>query len=214
MHISEVEALVGLRAKNIRYYEDVGLIKPLRDNQNDYRIYSEEDVNKLKTIKFLRELNVPIKEISQLFSGQITLKECMSGRIDKINELLNHYKKVNDMCNSIINNNDSIEMLDINRYFVEMNILNKEGFTMRDVKSSNYKKIYGAVISSSIFSLFFIFIISVISYFQFTEAERMPWFLYIGFVVMLLVPLIGIFYNLFIRIKEIKGGEEDEASKY
>lgn len=214
MHISEVETLVGLKAKNIRYYEDAGLIKPLRNNQNDYRIYSDEDINKLRLIKFLRELNVPVKEIKQLFSEKITLEECMRERIDKINDLLSHYKKVSDMCTSIINNNDSINSLDINNYFIEMNILNKEGFTMRDVKSNHSKKISGAIISSSIFGIFFIFIISTISYFQFTEADKMPWFLYIGLIIILLIPITAICYNLCIRIKEIKGGEEDEASKY
>ena len=61
MFIKEVETLVGLTSKNIRYYEDVGLIKPNRNNENSYRIYSNDDLKKLKIIKFLRELNVPIQ---------------------------------------------------------------------------------------------------------------------------------------------------------
>lgn len=60
--IREVESIVGLSKKNIRYYEEVGLIKPDRDNSNDYRIYRDEDIRKLKVIKFFRELDVPIRK--------------------------------------------------------------------------------------------------------------------------------------------------------
>lgn len=214
MHIKEVEAAVGLKVKNIRYYEDVGLIKPGRNSQNDYRIYSEIDVKRLRLIKFLRELNVPIKDIKDLFDGRMTLSECMRDRIDKIEDLTNHYKKINEMCLEIVKNNDSIDSIDIDKYFLGMNVLNKEGFTMRDVRSNHPKKIRGAVLSSIIFSFFFIFMIVIFSYFQFTEADKMPWPIFFFMIFLFGIPVFGIFYNLVIRIKEIKGGEEDEASKY
>ena len=214
MHIKEVESLVGLKVKNIRYYEDMGLIKPSRNNQNDYRIYSDEDIKKLRIIKFLRELNIPIKEIKQLFDGEITLSNCMNDAIDKIEVLEENCKKVKLMCSEIIKNNDSIESIDSTKYFLEMNVLNKEGFTMRDVKTNNWKKIRGAILSSLVFSIFFILMVCMITYFQFTETDSMSWIAYGILMFVLLIPIFGIFYNLVIRIKEIKGGEEDEASKY
>ena len=42
----------------------------------------------------------------------------------------------------------------------------------------------------------------------------MPWILYLFCMILFGFPLVGIIYNLMIRIKEIKEGEEDEASKY
>lgn len=85
---------------------------------------------------------------------------------------------------------------------------------MRDVKTNDMKKIRGAVFSSLIFSLFFIFLGGMISYFQMTEAEKMPWIMYGFLMFMLMIPVFGIGYNLIVRIKEIRGGEENEASKY
>ncbi|MDE6142002.1 MAG: MerR family transcriptional regulator, partial [Bacilli bacterium] len=58
MFINEVCHAVGLTKKSIRFYEENGLLTPKRDNSNDYRIYSQSDIEKLKKIKFLRELNV------------------------------------------------------------------------------------------------------------------------------------------------------------
>ena len=43
MKINEVEALVGITKKNIRFYEEKGLINPARSEENKYRDYSEED---------------------------------------------------------------------------------------------------------------------------------------------------------------------------
>ena len=57
MNIHEVEHLIGLSKKSIRYYEEHGLLKPKRNQENDYLIYQEEDIKKLKVIKFLRELD-------------------------------------------------------------------------------------------------------------------------------------------------------------
>ena len=85
---------------------------------------------------------------------------------------------------------------------------------MMNIKTNNQKKIIGAIISSSIFNLFFIFIIITITYFQLTESQKIPWFLFWFVIFILILPIISIIYNLIIRIKEINGGEEDEASKY
>lgn len=51
-------------------------------------------------------------------------------------------------------------------------------------------------------------------YFQLTESTKIPWIFFALLEFILLIPLTGIGYNLIVRIKEINGGEEDEASKY
>ena len=50
MKINEVEALVGIPKKNIRFYESEGLLKPERSS-NGYRDYSEEEAEILRRIK-------------------------------------------------------------------------------------------------------------------------------------------------------------------
>ncbi len=214
MNIHEVEVVVGLSKKSIRYYEENGLITPKRNKENDYRVYSDVDINKLKIIKFLRELNVPIRELKLLNDGLLTLQECMQDRIKKIEMEEENYQKIKNMCEEIEKSTDTFTSIDINNYFQEINILKKEGFTLKDVKISHVKKIRGAILSSLIFSAFFVFIILVISYFQFTENDNMPLVIYLFVMLIFLIPIISISYNLIVRIKEIKKGEEDEASKY
>ncbi len=55
MKIKFVEELVGITRKNIRFYEEQGLLSPQRAD-NGYREYEEEDVHRLMQIKLLRKL--------------------------------------------------------------------------------------------------------------------------------------------------------------
>ena len=73
MKINEVEALVGITKKNIRFYEEQGLLKPGRNSQNGYREYGEPEVELLRQIKLLRKLGVPLEEIRQMQTGSRTL---------------------------------------------------------------------------------------------------------------------------------------------
>ncbi len=118
------------------------------------------------------------------------------------------------MCNEIIQNNADYNSIDITKYFQEIRVLNKECFTMREINSSKRKKIIGAVVSSIVFSIWFIFLGLVILIFQVKEADKIPWIIFAFIEFIFLIPITGIFYNLVTRIKEINGGEEDEASKY
>lgn len=63
MNIKEAEERTGLKAANIRYYEQEGLLHPERNRRNNYREYSQEDVEVLERIKMLRTLDVPLREI-------------------------------------------------------------------------------------------------------------------------------------------------------
>ena len=68
MNIREVEQLTGLKKANIRYYEEEGLIKPQRNEQNNYREYSPADVEILEKIKSFGHWACPFM-ISENFSG-------------------------------------------------------------------------------------------------------------------------------------------------
>ncbi|MCM1052719.1 MAG: MerR family transcriptional regulator [Ruminococcus sp.] len=213
MTIQEVASKTGLTKKSIRYYEEEGLLTPIRKS-NTYREFSDDDLKTLKLIKFLRELNVPVNDIKKLKSEEITLEDCMKDRINKINSIEKSYEKIKNMCIEIIDNKDTYKNIDVTKYFNEVNILNKKGFSMKDISKRNKRKIEGAVLSSLMFSSIFIFLICVLTYGTFFVEDSIPIILYLFVMFILGMPILGIVINLAKRIKEIKGGEEDEASKY
>ena len=79
MNIKEIEERSGLSRANIRYYEQEGLIAPVR-RENKYRDYSEEDLETLLRIALLRNLGFSLDEIRRLQSGELELAAAMRER--------------------------------------------------------------------------------------------------------------------------------------
>lgn len=69
MTIKEVEKITGLTAKSIRLYEQKGLLEVDRNQGNDYREYTEENLQTLKWIKLYRYLEFSLEEIKELLNG-------------------------------------------------------------------------------------------------------------------------------------------------
>ena len=154
---------------------------------------------------------MPISELKKLNNQELDLKECLKKRIENIENEEENYQKVKKMCLEIIEANETYEKIDITKYFQNINILNKEGFTMREIKSNKKKKIFGAVLSSLIFGL--LFLIPAIIFIVMGYREYSTKISYL-FALIFIIPVIAIIVNLVKRIEEINGGEEDEASKY
>lgn len=76
------------------------------------------------------------------------------------------------------------------------------------------KKILGAVLSGLLFEIIFISFTIAMIYFQITDENKMPLPMFIIVISIEIVLIISLLYSTISRIKEIKGGEEDEASKY
>lgn len=67
MNIGDVSRLSGLPAKTIRYYEDIGLVSPLRSN-NGYRSFRQSDLHKLAFLGRARSLGFSIDDCRNLMA--------------------------------------------------------------------------------------------------------------------------------------------------
>lgn len=67
MNISDAASRAGLPPKTIRYYEEIGLIKPLRDD-NGYRAFRESDLHKLIFLGRARALGFTIENCRALLA--------------------------------------------------------------------------------------------------------------------------------------------------
>ena len=84
MTIKEVEERTSLSRSNVRFYEKEKLIEPSRNEKNGYRDYSENDVENIKKIAYLRTLGISIEDIRRIMSEKVTLQEM----VKKQNEVL------------------------------------------------------------------------------------------------------------------------------
>jgi DNA-binding transcriptional MerR regulator len=67
--INEISNLYNIGKDSLRYYEEIGLLKPERD-KNGYRLYSIQDIWKLNIIKDLRNLNMPMEVIKDYLENK------------------------------------------------------------------------------------------------------------------------------------------------
>ncbi len=69
--INELSSLFDVSTNTIRRYEDYGYINPTRDNENNYRYYSEEDINNIVYVSKCRGFGFSHIDISDIFESDI-----------------------------------------------------------------------------------------------------------------------------------------------
>ena len=103
MNGKETEKLTGISRRNLRFYEDQGLIEPSRNPANDYRDYSDKDIEKLKIIRSLRTLDVPLELISDYFKGKITIAELSEKQEKRLSEKQKEVEIALNICKELHN---------------------------------------------------------------------------------------------------------------
>lgn len=78
--VQKLGRLAGISARTLRYYDEIGILKPARINSSGYRIYGQTEVDRLQQILFFRELGVSLDSIKNIvlsssFDGVEALKQ-------------------------------------------------------------------------------------------------------------------------------------------
>ena len=92
MMIHEVAKLTDITIRALHYYDEIGLLEPTKADKTKYRLYSENDLEKLQQILFYREVGFSLKEIKALLSAPVYNKR---EALERHLELLNLRKKKN-----------------------------------------------------------------------------------------------------------------------
>ena len=68
LNIGKAAKLSNLTVKTVRYYADIGLVSPVKNNNTGYRDFSEDDVARLQFVSKARKFNFTIQECEELLS--------------------------------------------------------------------------------------------------------------------------------------------------
>jgi DNA-binding transcriptional MerR regulator len=90
--VQKLGVLAGVSTRTLRYYDQIDLLKPARINSSGYRIYGNQEVDRLQQILFYRELGVSLEEIKHLitspaFDADCALKEHRKRLLEKREQL-------------------------------------------------------------------------------------------------------------------------------
>ncbi|MDF2532758.1 MAG: transcriptional regulator, MerR family protein, partial [Clostridia bacterium] len=86
--VQKLANLAGISTRTLRYYDEIGILKPARINSSGYRIYGQKEVDRLQQILFFRELGVDLDSIKNIvtaptFDGAAALKEHREKLLEK-----------------------------------------------------------------------------------------------------------------------------------
>ena len=163
MKINEVEAAVGVTKKNIRFYEEEGLISPRREPGNGYRSYSEADVERLRRIKLLRKLDVPLAEIRQMLEGECTLAEGMTRQLERLNTRRADLDEAVNFCTLLQKEPVSLNELDVEQTLARLTAKEEQGVSFVNIEQTDRKaeRVRGALVGAGLFTALMLFIMGI-----------------------------------------------------
>lgn len=213
MKINEVEQQVGITKKNIRFYEQQGLLQPQRNLENGYREYGEADVNELKKIKLLRKLSLPIEEIRKIQRGDLLLADALQRQLIVLEREKINLTQTAGLGRSLMEDRCQYPDLCPDEYLERMVEMEKEGTKFANVgRSDIMQKKRGAMIAAGAFICIMLFLIGVLIWGY--MADPIPLWIIGAFICVPVVVIMAVIMALIRRMREIEGGEEDAARKY
>jgi DNA-binding transcriptional MerR regulator len=130
--VQKLGMLAGVSTRTLRYYDEIGILKPARINSSGYRIYGQAEVDKLQQILFYKELGLHLDKIKDLvnspsFNAAKALSEHREQLLDKRSQL---DRLIANVEMTIASNEGRITMTDKEKF---------EGFKQKMVEDNEQK---------------------------------------------------------------------------
>ena len=214
MKIKQVEELVGITSKNIRFYEDQGLLQPQR-TENGYRDYGLEEVEILKQIKLFRKIGVPVEEIYRVFHREIEIGDCLEKQEALLRKEKTNIEKMCLLTREMLEASVTMEKMDTDYWLDEVEKMEKEGIDFVNVSKIDIhmKKKIGAFVGAGLMIVIMVLVLVALFYGFFADPD-FPVVALVAFSLPIIAVIIGTVVAMTSRMKEIDKGEEDEAAKY
>ena len=67
--VKDVSDITGISIRTLRYYDEIGLLKPTKLTESGYRLYDNKALEQLQEIMFFRELEIPLMDIKKIMEN-------------------------------------------------------------------------------------------------------------------------------------------------
>jgi DNA-binding transcriptional MerR regulator len=91
--VGKLGKMLNLSRTTLLYYDSIGLLKPSARSESRYRLYNEDDVEKLKKIIMYREVGLPLDEIPPLLAcDDMNISTILIKRLTDLNKEIESIK--------------------------------------------------------------------------------------------------------------------------
>lgn len=108
--IGEVADRVGLSLRTVRYYEEVGLVSPSDRTAGGFRLYTDDDVERLKLVKHLKPLGFSLDTMNELLELHARVVAGESDPTDR-QRLEDYVRDTQERCNDLRGQLEAAEQL-------------------------------------------------------------------------------------------------------
>lgn len=136
MQIKEVSEITGISSYNIRFYEKMELIKPARNAENDYREYTQDDIDKLRFIRLLRSLGFSISTIQSISDNTAIAKDMINTQIGIIERRIESLHSIRELCRLILHKDLDLNPQTVDKYLEKVAVLEQNGTLFWDMLTS------------------------------------------------------------------------------
>ncbi len=136
MRINEVAKVSGVSSRTLHYYDEIGLLKPTK-LENGYRVYTENDLDKLQQILFYKFLGFKLSKISEILNNKSNKLEILEEQRQLILKEKSRYEQILNTIENTIKSHKGERNMSIEEKF--------SGFKLEDVRKyeQSAKEKYG-----------------------------------------------------------------------
>ncbi|MCT4584452.1 MAG: MerR family transcriptional regulator [Peptostreptococcaceae bacterium] len=159
--IKEISDIFNISPNKLRFYEKKGLIKPTRDDINNYRYYDEKNIYKIQLILSYRKLGFSIESIKSILDNQDSKNTLLDNFYNQIQFINNEFEKLKILKKSLEKSMDVIYDSKDNDYIDKILEISKESAKEQNLKNSfediwdfdNWAKTYDKSVENNVGSL-------------------------------------------------------------
>lgn len=132
MKIKELEKLLSISRSNIRFYEKQGLFSPERKD-NNYREYTEQDIEVLKKIIIFRKMGFTVEEIKLIKNNELSFTEAITNVQQRIEDEIEQLNGSLKLIKQVSQENLSFDELDFDKHWNIISESEKSGEKFVDI---------------------------------------------------------------------------------
>ena len=132
MKIKELENLLSISRSNIRFYEKQGLFSPERKD-NNYREYTNQDIEVLKKIIIFRKMGFTVEEIKLIQNNDLPFAEAIANAQRRIEDEIEQLNGSLKLIKQVAQENLSFDEIDIDEHWNTISESEKSGEKFVDI---------------------------------------------------------------------------------